>query len=53
MRSPVSGDLLLSLAALSIPARSPFSVIFSCSPSGSSTMPREHHADLKLVDNFR
>ena len=27
-RSPVSGDLLLSLAALSIPARSPFSVIF-------------------------
>ena len=36
MRSPVSGDLLLSLAALSIPARSPFSVIFSLSPSGSS-----------------
>jgi len=35
-RSPVSGDLLLSLAALSIPARSPFSVIFNCSPSGSS-----------------
>ena len=29
MRSPVSGDLLLSLAAVSIPARSPFSVIFS------------------------
>ena len=29
MRSPVSGDLLLSLAALSIPSRSPFNVIFS------------------------
>jgi hypothetical protein len=29
MRSPVSGDLLLSLAALSIPAKSPFSVMFS------------------------
>jgi hypothetical protein len=26
---------LLSLAALSIPARSPFSVIFNSSPSGS------------------
>ena len=37
-RSPVSGDLLLSLARISIPARSPFSVIFSLSPSGSSTM---------------
>jgi hypothetical protein len=37
-RSPVSGDLLLSLAALSIPARSPFSVIFNSSPSGSRTM---------------
>ena len=33
-RSPVSGDLLLSLAALSILARSPFSVIFSWSPLG-------------------
>ena len=31
-----SGDLLLSLAALSIPARSPFSVIFKHSQSGSS-----------------
>ena len=38
MRSPVSGDLLLSLAALSIPARLPFSVIFKRSPSGSSRM---------------
>jgi hypothetical protein len=28
-RSPVSGDHLLSLAAFSIPARSPFSVMFS------------------------
>jgi hypothetical protein len=33
MRSPVSGDLLRSPAALSIPAQSPFSVIFSWSPS--------------------
>ena len=37
-RSPVSGDLLLSLAALSIPARSPVSVIFSWSRSGLSQM---------------
>jgi hypothetical protein len=29
MQSPVSGDLLLSLAALSIPAKSPFSMILS------------------------
>ena len=33
---PVSGDLFVSRAALSIPAKSPFSVIFSWSPSGSS-----------------
>ena len=32
----MSGDLLLSVGALSIPARSPFNVIFNWSPSGSS-----------------
>jgi hypothetical protein len=36
MRPPVSGDLFVSLAAFSIPAKSPFSVIFKRSPFGSS-----------------
>jgi hypothetical protein len=34
-RSPIFGDLLLSLAALNIPAKSPFSVIFSSSAEAS------------------